>query len=281
MTKKIICAALVLTLSAMLLASCGANSKTSTSDVSDSTNLTVVEEVTDENGETVTDEAGEAVTEVYEQIPVLDENGDVVKDEKGEVVTKKVPATEAEKEKNAGTNSGSTTKKQSGSSTTTKPNSGSTATKPSGGSSSTTTKPNSGSTTTKPSGGSSSTTTKPSSGSTTTKPSGGSSSTTTKPTEPSTEKPTEPSKDANYFAQYAISYGKSIGLKYRSDLNKNNASWDTPITMSVPVVGEYKISYKENSCRSYLENIKREGFTEFWVQAEVVNGNCSLYIGYN
>ena len=261
MTKKIICAALVLTLSAMLLASCGANSETSTSDVSDSTNLTVVEEVTDENGETVTDEAGEAVTEVYEQIPVLDENGDVIKDEKGEVVTKKVPATEAEKEKNAGTNSGSTTKKQSGSSTTTKPNSGSTATKPSGGSSSTTTKPNSGSTTTKPSGGSSST--------------------TTKPTEPSTEKPTEPSKDANYFAQYAISYGKSIGLKYRSDLNKNNASWDTPITMSVPVVGEYKISYKENSCRSYLENIKREGFTEFWVQVEVVNGNCSLYIGYN
>lgn len=262
MTKKIICAALVLTLSTMLLASCGANSETSTSDVSDSTNLTVVEEVTDENGETVTDEAGEAVTEVYEQIPVLDENGDVVKDEKGEVVTKKVPATEAEKEKNAGTNSGSTTKKQSGSSTTTKPNSGST--------------------TTKPSGGSSSTTTKPSSGSTTTKPSGGSSSTTTKPTEKPTESTTERSENIDYFVSYAIQYGtKTLHLTYRPDLNRGNGSCDTPITMSVPVVGEYKISYKENSCRSYLENIKREGFTEFWVQAEVVNGNCSLYIGYN
>lgn len=242
MTKKIICAALVLTLSTMLLSSCGANSETSTSDVSDSTNLTVVEEVTDENGETVTDEAGEAVTEVYEQIPVLDENGDVVKDEKGEVVTKKVPATEAEKEKNAGTNSGSTTKKQSGSSTTTKP----------------------------------------SSGSTTTKPSGGSSSTTTKPTEKPTESTTERSENIDYFVSYAIQYGtKTLHLTYRPDLNRGNGSCDTPITMSVPVVGEYKISYKENSCRSYLENIKREGFTEFWVQAEVVNGNCSLYIGYN
>ena len=274
MTKKIICAALVLTLSAMLLASCGANSETSTSEVSDSTNLTVVEEVTDENGETVTDEAGEAVTEVYEQIPVLDENGDVVKDEKGEVVTKKVPATEAEKEKNAGTNSGSTTKKQSGSSTTTKPNSGSTTTNPSGGSSSTTT--------TKPSGGSSSTTTKPSSGSTTTKPSGGSSSTTTKPTEKPTESTTERSENIDYFVSYAIQYGiKTLHLTYRSDLNRGNGSCDTPITMSVPVVGSWKITAKEEDIRSQLRNIQREGFTEFWVQAEVVNGNCSLYIGYN
>mgnify|MGYP001625111511 CR=1 FL=1 len=263
MTKKIICAALVLTLSAMLLASCGANSETSTSDVSDSTNLTVVEEVTDENGETVTDEAGEAVTEVYEQIPVLDENGDVVKDEKGEVVTKKVPATEAEKEKNAGTNSGSTTKKQSGSSTTTKPSSGST--------------------TTKPSGGSSSTTTKPSSGSTTTKPSGGSSSTTTKPTEKPTESTTERSENIDYFVSYAIQYGtKTLGLTYRSDItNANGGSNDTPIPITSPVVGSYKISYKEAEVRDSLQMIKSEGFTNFWVSKQKVSGNSyELYIGY-
>lgn len=243
MTKKIICAALVLTLSAMLLASCGANSETSTSDVSDSTNLTVVEEVTDENGETVTDEAGEAVTEVYEQIPVLDENGDVVKDEKGEVVTKKVPATEAEKEKNAGTNSGSTTKKQSGSSTTTKP----------------------------------------SSGSTTTKPSGGSSSTTTKPTEKPTESTTERSENIDYFVSYAIQYGtKTLGLTYRSDItNANGGSNDTPIPITSPVVGSYKISYKEAEVRDSLQMIKSEGFTNFWVSKQKVSGNSyELYIGY-
>lgn len=245
MTKKIICAALVLTLSAMLLASCGANSETSTSDVSDSTNLTVVEEVTDENGETVTDEAGEAVTEVYEQIPVLDENGDVVKDEKGEVVTKKVPATEAEKEKNAGTNSGSTTKKQSGSSTTTKPSSGSTTTKPSGGSSSTTT--------------------------------------TTKPTEKPTESTTERSENIDYFVSYAIQYGtKTLGLTYRSDItNANGGSNDTPIPITAPVVGSYKISFKENEIRGYLQSIKSDGFTNFWVSKQKVSGNSyELYIGY-
>lgn len=260
MIRRIFCAALWLLLASLLFVSCGKKEEPKNAS-SDSITPTVIEEVTNANGETVTNEAGEAVTEVYEQIPVVDENGKVVKDENGEVVTQKVPATEAQKDKNAGVDSGSTTKKQSGSPAATKPSSGKT--------------------TTKPSGGSSSTTTKPGSGLTTTKPSGGSSLTTTKPMETTTKKPTEPSKDANYFAQYAISYGKSIGLKYRSDLNKNNASWDTPITMAVPVVGEWKISAKEEDVRSQLLNIHSEGFSEFWVQVEVVNGNCSLYIGYN
>lgn len=260
MTKKIICAALVLTLSAMLLASCGANSETSTSDVSDSTNLTVVEEVTDENGETVTDEAGEAVTEVYEEVPVVDKDGKVVKDENGKVVTKKVPATESKKEKNTSSNSGSaaTTKPSGGSSSTT-------TTKPSGGSGSTTT--------TKPSGGGSTTTTKPSE-----KPT---ESTTEKPTQKPTEPTTERSENIDYFVSYAINYGtEKLGLTYRSDFE--NASWDNPITMKNPIVGD-DIEYYEGRIRSRLESIKKEGNGYFFVKKENRNGSAdryNLYIGY-
>lgn len=261
MIRRVFCAALSLLLASLLFVSCGKNEQPKNAS-SDSTIPTVIEEVTNANGETVTNEAGEAVTEVYEQIPVVDENGKVVKDEKGEVVTQKVPATEAQKDKNAGVGS-STTKKQSGSLAATKPDNGKT--------------------TTKPSGGSSSATTKPGSASTTTKPSGGSAPTTTKPTEKPTESTTVRSENIDYFVSYAIQYGtKTLGLTYRSDItNANGGSNDTPIPITSPVVGNYKISYKEAEVRDSLQMIKSEGFTNFWVSKQKVSGNSyELFIGY-
>ena len=262
MIRRIFCAALWLLLASLLFVSCGKKEQPKNAS-SDSITPTVIEEVTNANGETVTNAAGEAVTEVYEQIPVVDENGKVVKDENGEVVTQKVPATEAQKDKNAGVDSGSTTKKQSGSPAATKPGSGLA--------------------TTKPSGGSAPTTTKPGSASTTTKPSGGSAPTTTKPTEKPTESTTVRSENIDYFVSYAIQYGtKTLGLTYRSDItNANGGSNDTPIPITSPVVGNYKISYKENEIRGYLQAIKSEGFTNFWVSKQKVSGNSyELFIGY-
>lgn len=81
-----------------------------------STNSTIIETVTNSNGEAVTDESGEAVTEIYEEVPVVDENGNVVKDENGQTVTQKVPAT------NPASGSGSAS--GSGGSTTKRPSSG-------------------------------------------------------------------------------------------------------------------------------------------------------------
>lgn len=225
-------------------------------------NSTVFETVTDENGEAVTNESGEAVTEVYEKVPVVDENGNVVKDENGQTVTKKVSAASS----SLGNNSNGTAKSPNSNSGSSSNN----TTKPSSGNSSTSSKP---ATTAKPE----TTTSKP-----TTKPE----TTTSKPT---TTKPAV-SYDIDYFVNYAISYGKSIGLKYDSSITPETGSWDMPMSGNFPQITEKDREYYESGIQTRCNRIKREigdGAT-FWVYASNLNfdgnpmskGRYYLYIGY-
>lgn len=231
--------------------------------MAENTNLTVIEAVTDENGETVTDASGEAVTEIFEEIPVTNSKGEQVTEASGVRVTQRVPATKPNTTGSADTGNSS--------------NTGLTTTKPSENDT-TTTKPSTNPPTqpTKPTD-----TTKP-----TEKPTEKPTTPPTKPTEPPTQKPTEPpterSENIDYFVQYAINYGKSIGLTYRTDVDKETGGWDTPIVMRTPVKGN-DIGYYEDQIKGYLNGIKREGFSNFWVQKENRNGAAArynLYIGY-
>lgn len=276
MKKRIMATVLALVLASSALTACGKND----SENAESTNPTVIETVTDEQGEAVTDASGEAVTEVYEEIPVVDDKGNVVKDENGKTVTKKVPATTSKDKDNS------------------RPwNSGGSVTKPNKDNTTITTKPEDKGTTTKPEKPTEKPikpTEKPTEKPTTppTKPTDPPTKPTdlpTKPTEPPTEKPTERSEDIDYFVQYAINYGKSIGLKYdpNGDKDDPNYGWDMPTIITAPVVGNYKISYKEKEIRDALNLMKREGSISFWVQASnedfdgnpMSGGKHYLYIG--
>lgn len=277
MSKKIICVALSVALIISTFVACKSKNEENNAE---STNPTVIETVTDEQGEAVTDASGEAVTEVYEEIPVVDDKGNVVKDENGKTVTKKVPATTSKDKDNS------------------RPwNSGGSVTKPNKDNTTITTKPEDKGTTTKPEKPTEKPikpTEKPTEKPTTppTKPTDPHTKPTdppNKPTEPPTEKPTERSEDIDYFVQYAINYGKSIGLKYdpNGDKDDPNYGWDTPIIIRTPVVGDNKISMREEDIRVSLNRIKREGFTSFWVQASnedfdgnpMSGGKHYLYIG--
>lgn len=272
MTKKIIAASMTLILLTVSFTACKSEKK---KNEDESTNPTVIETVTNEQGEAVTDDSGKAVTEVYEEIPVVDEKGSVVTDENGETVTKKVPATKPA-ESSSKTNEN-------------KP----TTTQPIGNGSTTTTAPDGSTTTTRPP--STTNPIKPTVPSTTNpKPSEKPTERPTappKPTEPITKPPTttkppetttERSEDIDYFVQYAISYGKSIGLTYLTDVDKENGGWDNPISMKTPVVGD-DIEFYEKRITSRLNGIKSEGNMYFWVQTENRNGVANyynLYIGY-
>lgn len=237
--KKITALILALVLIVSTFVACS-NNKNKDGETTTSENSTVVETVTDEQGEAVTDKSGEALTEVYEEIPVVDDKGNVVKDEKGETVTQRVPATTSRNQTTAGKNT-TTAAKPNGSTTTT--------TKPSGGNT-TTSKPNN-TTTTKPP------VTKPDTTKPTEKP-------TQKPTTPpTTEKPTQkpttpPTTEKpkvytpDYFVQYAKDYGKKIGLPYDSSLTIEHSSWDTPMIFETKMTDE--------THREHMEEAYKNGF---------------------
>ena len=204
--------------------------------------------------------------------------------------------------------SGSTSKPSGGSSSggsTSKPGGGSSSggstSKPDGGSSSggSTSKPgggsSSGGSTSKPGGGSSSggSTSKPGGGSgsggNTSKPGGGSGSggSTSKPDGGDTSKPVEPEKppvvtwSLQDFVNYAISYGKSIGLKYDPTGNPNTGGFDTPIILTAPLSDTTKIDYKKREIRDNLDFYKHEGDEYFWIYTEKrSDGKYHFYIGY-
>ena len=101
---------------------------------------------------------------------------------------------------------------------------------------------------------------------------------TTKPvttTEQTTSQPTtEAYIDIDYYINYAIDYGKSIGLKYLPDAKD---CWDTPIIIASD---NHDSALRDIQCR--LNRYKNlEGDEYFCVWAEKRNdGTYWLYIGY-
>lgn len=288
MKKKIICVILAFILILTTFAAC---KKEKNKNSEDTTNPTVIESVTNDEGEVVTDAAGKVVTEVYEEVPLTDSKGEQVTADNGEKLTERIPHTTENKATtstkasiiNAIFNTTNNNPQSSTAATinTTRP----VKTEPSSDKNTevpgTTAENKTEEKTTAP------TTTKP----TTTRP------TATKPvtTKPTTTKPTatttteaEISKDITYFAQYAKEYGLSIGLTYDYAGNKDNENngWWTPITFTVPITDENKISYKKAEIRDNLHAIKdmwkhNYGEPKFWVQIEKVDENhYNLYIGY-
>ena len=258
MSKKVICVILAF---ALILTTFAACKKEEIESNDDTTNPTVIESVTNEDGEVVTDTAGHMVTEVYEEVFVTDSKGEQVTSDKGEKLTERVPHI-TENKATTSTTATTVTKpakeEQSSDKKTETP--GTTA-------EIRTEEPTTAPTTTKPA----------TANQTTTK-----SSTTTTSTESAT------SKDINYFAKYAKEYGLSIGLTYDYEGHKDNEynGWWTPITFTMPITDENKILYKEAEIRGYLDDIKEMweynyGEPKFWVQIEKVDENhYNLYIGY-
>jgi hypothetical protein len=104
---------------------------------------------------------------------------------------------------------------------------------------------------------------------------------TTKAPETTTQKPTttQPTTkaqtiDIDYYVNFAIEYGKSIGLKY---LPEANECWDTPIGISAT-----NHDYAIRDIKGYLNRYKNiEGDEYFCVWTEKrSNGDYWLYIGY-
>lgn len=278
--KKIVCIILAFILILTTFTAC---KKEATKNSSDTTNPTVIEKVTNKDGEVVTDAAGKAVTEVYEEVPVTNSKGEQITSDNGEKLTQRIPHTTTTTTKKAsimdsifnpsknGNNS------QSSTTTTTKPvkeEVSSQNTEVPG----TTAENKTEEKTTAPTATKPTTTTQP----TTIKP------TTTKPT---TSKPTtitQPQVDvkavAYELAAYAKEYGLSIGLKYDYEGHKDNPynGWWTPITI---VDNDYE--YYKKSIRGYLNDIKdmweyNYGEPKFWIQVAISDwdGDYELYIGY-
>ena len=259
MSKKVICVILAF---ALILTTFAACKKEEIESNDDTTNPTVIESVTNEDGEVVTDTAGHMVTEVYEEVFVTDSKGEQVTSDKGEKLTERVPHITENK---ATTSTMATTvtkpakEEQSSDKKTETP--GTTA-------ENRTEEPTTAPTTAKP------TTANP----TTTKPS------TTKPsTTTTTQHQTDLKAVANELAAYAKQYGLSIGLTYDYEGHKDNEynGWWAPIAI---VDDDYE--YYKKRIRSRLNDIKElwennYGEPKFWVQIEKVDENhYNLYIGY-
>jgi hypothetical protein len=94
-------------------------------------------------------------------------------------------------------------------------------------------------------------------------------------TTPAATVPAQTAFDVSVYVQYAISYGKSIGLTYNSDVRE---SWDNPIDAGLSISDE---SLK-SSIRSRLNRYKNaEGFEYFNVWAEPgKNSEYRIIIAY-
>ena len=75
-----------------------------------------------------------------------------------------------------------------------------------------------------------------------------------------TESPA-PAFDSQPYVDYAISYGKSIGLKYETAIGTGN--WNSPLNLYASLTDE---SMKKG-IRSSCDRLVREGFEYFWVSA--------------
>lgn len=76
-------------------------------------------------------------------------------------------------------------------------------------------------------------------------------------------KPAFPFAGAQHYVDYAIAYGKSVGLKYDSTLNVHNAGWDQPIELYDQLSDEQMKLTIRHACEGFLF----EGREHFGVQA--------------
>ena len=240
--------------------------------------VTEIEVVTDANGEQVTDAAGEVVTQVFVEVPATNSNGEQVTDTNGQHEISRVPyAVYAELHPEIATTTPASTSRPSSSSDTilskptTEPVTEPSATTPTTPTTQPPTQPSIPPATTSPTTAAP-TTTKPVTP-TTTKP-------TTTTTQPTTEGTTVRSENIDYFVQYAINYGKSIGMKYRSDLPQEVFGWDYPTTVYDPETGD-EVEALERYIRQNLNEKKQYGHNSFYVWTELKSpGKYKLYIGY-
>ena len=98
---------------------------------------------------------------------------------------------------------------------------------------------------------------------------------------PTTSTPTEPPKptfNAQTYYDYALSYGKSIGLKYYPDMNLDENAWNAPVNLYSALTDD---TMKKN-VRSSCDFIKREGFEYFGLYLEKQPDGTSyrLYVMY-
>jgi len=89
-----------------------------------------------------------------------------------------------------------------------------------------------------------------------------------KPTDPPVTSTPTPVFDPQPYVDYAISYGKSIGLKYEPAIGKGN--WNSPVNLYAALTDENM----KLGIRSSCDILITEGFEYFWVEA-VKNGEQS------
>jgi hypothetical protein len=102
--------------------------------------------------------------------------------------------------------------------------------------------------------------------------------TTTKPittTAPTTTQPTtEAYIDIDYYINFAIEYGKSIGLKYLPDAT---SCWDTPI--GVRANNEYYVIRDIKGTLEFYKNVEGDEYFTVWA-AKRSDDRYELFIGY-
>ncbi len=101
--------------------------------------------------------------------------------------------------------------------------------------------------------------------------------TTTKPvtTAPTTTQPTtEAYIDIDYYINYAIEYGKSIGLIYIDDAT---SCWDTPI--GVHANNEYYVIRDIKDTLEFYKNVEGDEYFTVWAEKRS-DDRYELFIGY-
>ena len=103
--------------------------------------------------------------------------------------------------------------------------------------------------------------------------------TTTKPvttTAPTTTQPTTKAQtiDIDYYVNFAIEYGKSIGLEYDSSAT---ACWDTPI--GVTATNHDAVIRDIKDALNFYKNVEGDEYFCVWTEKRS-NGDYWLYIGY-
>ena len=92
-----------------------------------------------------------------------------------------------------------------------------------------------------------------------------------KPTDPPATSTPTPAFDPQPYVDYAISYGKSIGLIYEPAIGDGN--WNSPLNLYAALTDESMKSGIRGTC----DRVKREGAEYFWVKA-VKSGDQSYQL---
>jgi len=100
---------------------------------------------------------------------------------------------------------------------------------------------------------------------------------TTEPPPVSTDPP-KPAFNAQTYYDYALSYGKSVGLIFDGTLNIHDHSWNAPLNLYDDLTDDNMKSGVRTSC----DRIKREGFEYFGLYLEKQANGTSyrLYVIY-